>query len=57
MHLNRNFQISSQHRVAKVNVLSPSQDIEKESIISKAFVRAGGQELVQVCLIVLLLFV
>ena len=37
---------------AKVNVVSPSQDIERDSVISKAFVAAGGRELVQVTMIV-----
>lgn len=39
--------ISSHQRIAKINVVGPSRDIEKDSVISKSFVRAGGQELVR----------
>ena len=45
---NFNFQIASQQSVAKVNVVGPSRNIEKDSVISKSFVRAGGPGLVRV---------
>ena len=35
-----------------MNIVSPSLDLEKESIISKAFVKAGGVQLIKVAILI-----